>query len=239
VSPPVHGILDLSPSGAFTYTPAANYHGQDSFSYEAWDGDAGSAAATVVIHVRAFNEAPVARIALAPLFMLFPDQTNLIVLSSNNSNAVVQLDGSGSVDADNDPLQFFWYSDGASIPFAAGVQTTNRFPVGFHSVLLQVDDGKDEGIATVVFEVITAGEATADLGDAIAQTGLPKLNSASLLSSCRAAQDSFNRGNLISGVNQLQALQAKFRAQITPLDPNLATRWTRAAQRIIDAVLQP
>ena len=33
-----HGTLSLSANGGFTYTPAANYHGSDSFTYRASDG---------------------------------------------------------------------------------------------------------------------------------------------------------------------------------------------------------
>lgn len=34
ITSPAHGTLTLSPDGAFTYTPAANYHGPDSFTYK-------------------------------------------------------------------------------------------------------------------------------------------------------------------------------------------------------------
>ena len=60
VSGPVHGTLDLSSNGSFTYTPALNFSGADSFTYQASDGTALSAAATVTINVVAVNDAPVA-----------------------------------------------------------------------------------------------------------------------------------------------------------------------------------
>ena len=44
----------------FTYTPAANYNGADSFTYTANDGTAASNVATVTITVTAVNDAPVA-----------------------------------------------------------------------------------------------------------------------------------------------------------------------------------
>ena len=38
VSGPAHGSLTLNADGSFTYTPAANYNGPDSFTYKANDG---------------------------------------------------------------------------------------------------------------------------------------------------------------------------------------------------------
>ncbi len=38
VSGPAHGTLALAANGSFTYTPAANYNGPDSFTYKANDG---------------------------------------------------------------------------------------------------------------------------------------------------------------------------------------------------------
>src|SRR5829696_6498582 len=60
VSGPSHGTLSLNADGGFTYTPAANYHGSDSFSYRASDGTLQSGPATVTITVSAVNDAPTA-----------------------------------------------------------------------------------------------------------------------------------------------------------------------------------
>ena len=38
VAGPSHGTLTLNANGSFTYTPAANYNGTDSFTYRASDG---------------------------------------------------------------------------------------------------------------------------------------------------------------------------------------------------------
>ena len=60
VSGPGHGTLLLRPNGAFVYTPAANYNGDDTFTYMAVDGAGASSQQTVTIHVTAVNDAPVA-----------------------------------------------------------------------------------------------------------------------------------------------------------------------------------
>ncbi len=61
VTGPAHGSLTLSPDGSYTYTPAANYNGPDSFIYKAQDAaHEGSNPATVALTVTAVNDAPVA-----------------------------------------------------------------------------------------------------------------------------------------------------------------------------------
>jgi hypothetical protein len=50
-TPPSHGMLSLSPNGAFTYTPTPGYSGPDSFTYTASNSTATSAPATVSLQV--------------------------------------------------------------------------------------------------------------------------------------------------------------------------------------------
>jgi VCBS repeat-containing protein len=59
-SGPSHGSLTLDADGSFTYTPAANFNGSDSFTYRASDGSQESNLATVTITVDAVNDAPTA-----------------------------------------------------------------------------------------------------------------------------------------------------------------------------------
>lgn len=60
VSGPAHGTLTLNADGTFTYTPFANYSGQDSFTYKTSDGTAQSSVATVTLTINPMNDAPVA-----------------------------------------------------------------------------------------------------------------------------------------------------------------------------------
>src|SRR5204862_308335 len=60
VAAPAHGTLTLNANGSFTFTPAANYNGPDSFTYKANDGSLDSTVATVAITVTAVNDPPVA-----------------------------------------------------------------------------------------------------------------------------------------------------------------------------------
>jgi len=60
-SPPAHGTLSITPAtGAFTYTPAADYHGPDSFIFSVADGRGGSDTGTVSITVNPVNDPPAA-----------------------------------------------------------------------------------------------------------------------------------------------------------------------------------
>lgn len=60
VTNPASGTLVLGLDGSFTYTPAANFNGTDSFTYRAQSGSTLSAPATVTITVNPVNDAPVA-----------------------------------------------------------------------------------------------------------------------------------------------------------------------------------
>ena len=87
---PSHGTIDLNATtGAYTYTPAANYNGPDSFSFTASDGTLTSAPATVSIIVTPVNDAPVAN--------------GQYVTTDEDTPVNGQVTGG---DIDNDPLTF-------------------------------------------------------------------------------------------------------------------------------------
>ncbi len=58
VSGPTHGTGNLLSNGIFAYTPAANFNGADSFTYQASDGSLPSNTATVTITVTPVNDPP-------------------------------------------------------------------------------------------------------------------------------------------------------------------------------------
>jgi len=59
LTPPAHGTL-TGAAPDFTYTPSANYHGADSFTFRVFDGQENSNTATVSLTVAPVNDAPVA-----------------------------------------------------------------------------------------------------------------------------------------------------------------------------------
>src|SRR6185295_492065 len=61
VEAPTHGSVTWQLDGSFGYTPAANYHGTDSFTYILNDDTIDSdSAATVSITITSVNDLPVA-----------------------------------------------------------------------------------------------------------------------------------------------------------------------------------
>jgi len=59
VGTPAHGTTTFAADGTITYTPLANYHGVDSFSYTVTAGGV-TETATITVNVGAINDAPVA-----------------------------------------------------------------------------------------------------------------------------------------------------------------------------------
>jgi hypothetical protein len=58
---PAHGTVVYNEDGIFTYTPDANYHGNDNFSYTVTDGNGGKDTATIQITVNSVPETESAR----------------------------------------------------------------------------------------------------------------------------------------------------------------------------------
>ncbi len=103
---PSHGTVSLAASGAFTYTPAPDYNGPDSFTYAASDGLA-SSNATVNITVTPVNDAPVAQSGNASTnedqkvtitIATDIDSTSLTASCTGAAGGTVQDNGDGTID---------------------------------------------------------------------------------------------------------------------------------------------
>jgi len=183
-----------------------------------------------------FNHAPLALATVSPLFAIPQGGTNRFILAPNNTDATVVLDGSQSSDADNDPLQFFWYADGQPNALATGALATNQFAIGPHTVQLVVSDGQDTDTAQVRFAVITPATAVSQLMLLLDEASLGIRIKQPLLGTLSAAMSAFDRGNFKAGVDQLSAFQNQIRARIAPWNPALASKFTAASQKISDVV---
>ncbi len=87
---PAHGTLTLDANGSFSYQPAADYHGSDSFTYRAFNGKDYSAPATVQLTIAPVNDAPV---AVTDTASLDEDSSVLIDVLANDSPGPVNESG--------------------------------------------------------------------------------------------------------------------------------------------------
>jgi gliding motility-associated-like protein len=139
-SDPSHGTVVFNPDGTYTYTPATDYHGDDSFTVSVNDGNSGTATATVSITVNSVNDDPV--ITATPVTT--PEDTPV------NGNAT-------ATDVDGDVLTFSKGSDpahGTIIVNSGGsyTYTPAQDYNGDDSFTVSVDDGNG-GIATATVTV--------------------------------------------------------------------------------------
>jgi len=144
-----HGTLVLNADGSFTYTPAANYNGSDSFTYKAYDGSLYSNTATVTITVNAVNDAPAAPTGGAAY--------------STDENAVLNQVAPGvlgnATDIDGNPLTAVLVSDvshGTLVLNADGSFTYTPAAgfTGSDSFTCKAHDGTaDSSVFTVTIEV--------------------------------------------------------------------------------------
>jgi hypothetical protein len=153
-----------------------------------------------------------------------------LVISVNGSNATIVLDGSRSTDPDGDPLAYRWFLNSSGTALATGVVEVVTLPVGTHQVLLVVDDGLMASTDAIVIEIVTLSAAIERLQQRVNESAA---RPHPLVVSVVAAREAAERGNRIAAANQLAAFQNKIRAQLAPLDSELADWLVESADAII------
>ena len=224
VSPPAHGTL-AGAAPNLVYRPATNYHGPDSFTFTASDGLAESLPGTVTLTVVPVNDAPVADASATP---------RLKVISPNNTNAPVVLDGSRSFDVDHDALRCSWFETGATSPLATGLVVAVRLAVGAHPVQLRASDGVLWGTNTLTVTIITPGHAVGELIAQVNALGLTDKKKRPLVALLEQAGKEFGRRKFTDGVKHLGNFQQQVQAQLAPANPAGAAALIAGAQAIID-----
>ena len=159
VTGPSHGTLTLNANGSFTYTPAANYNGPDSFSYRANDGTASSNTATVSITVNPVNDAPTVTVAAGGACGA-NDRSgtiNLTVADPDTSAASLTLSGASNNQAlvPNPNLSFAGAGVNRTLTAAAAARHT-----GTATITVTVSDGSATGTVTVTLRASGNGKDT-------------------------------------------------------------------------------
>jgi VCBS repeat-containing protein len=142
-TPPARGTLVLAADGSYTYTPAADFFGNDSFAVTVGDGNGGSVIVTVPVTVTAVNDAPVASAAAIAI----------VEDGQGNGQLVAR-------DADGDPLTYALATppaNGTVVLLADGryIYTPRPDVNGSDSFVITVDDGRG-GVVQVVVPVTIA-----------------------------------------------------------------------------------
>jgi large repetitive protein len=158
---PGHGTLPLNANGSLSYTPAANFHGSDTFTYRASDGSLGSDVATVTVTVTPVNDAPVAQ-----------DDAE-----STAEDTVLSTSVRAASEADGDAVSYALVAGLPGLIFRADGSYTYAPPSNFHgtvSFTYKASDGTlDSNVATVTISVTAVNDAPVAASDvyAVAEDG--------------------------------------------------------------------
>ena len=102
---------------------------------------------------------------LPPVAVAGADQT---IDCTCSDGSTVTLDGSGSYDADNDPLSYTWTGDFGTL---TGVVVQPMLPPGTHTIILTVEDNKGGSASDSI--IVTVNEDTT--GPVISCNALPTI----------------------------------------------------------------
>ena len=158
-SDPAHGTVTVHPDGTYTYTPATNYNGTDSFQVTVNDGHGGIVTITVPVVIRAVNDAPV------------PAAPPATTLEDTPVTGVVT-----ATDAEGDPLTFTKAADPAHGTVTINSDGTYTYTPalnynGADSFQVKVSDGHGgTSLVTVVVNITPVNDAPVAANDTATTT---------------------------------------------------------------------
>jgi hypothetical protein len=134
-----------------TYTPNANFHGTDSYTYKANDGTFDSNTSTVTVTVAAINDAPVT--------------TDISATTDENTAVNITLD---ATDVEGDDLTYVLVSEGnngtAGITNDILTYTPNQDWYGTTTLLYKANDGTDNSNTSTVTVTVIPGSFSVVVG---------------------------------------------------------------------------
>jgi hypothetical protein len=173
-----------------TYTPNPDFHGADSFTYTASDGNGGTDSATVTITVTPVNDAPVAG-----------DDTASVV--EDGSVAVTVLGNDADVDDDLLTVTSTQGANGSVV--INGDDTVTYTPEadfnGTDSFTYTVSDGEDNDTATVTVTVGAANDAPVAADDSASTTEDNPISVAVLVNDTDPENDTLEVSAVTQGTN--------------------------------------
>jgi VCBS repeat-containing protein len=162
VQGPAHGEVALNADGTYVYTPAADYFGADSFTFQVNDGQAVSGIASVSLEIAPVNDAPVAHDDVLTEPANDPGPIRVAVVGGSTSSyvaAAAQLEDSTAFDIDADAI--------AVTAFATAAQWTELLQAYEVVVLGDSGFGLDYG-STQLFPAL---RGFVDAGGGVVTTG--------------------------------------------------------------------
>ena len=153
VTPPVSGMVALNPDGSYLYTPNANFHGGDSFTYEAFSGDSSLGITTVTLTVSPMADPPIA--------------VNDVAAVTVGGTVTIQVRGNDN-DPDGDTITIVSVTQGAkgtvTIVGGAVVYRPNLNASGTDTFTYTISDGVNVATASVTV-TLTPGTIPATGGE--------------------------------------------------------------------------
>jgi VCBS repeat-containing protein len=177
------GTLTLNGDGSFSYTPAANYFGGDSFTYTITDGNGGSATATVSITVNSVNDAPAIDVRSASASAQYSDSITPFTVSGtdvDNPASVLRFTVTGLPTG----LTLVDNLDGT-----ATVSGRVLVPSATYSPVFAVSDGAKATSATGTIVVTTENVELEYTGDTLKSTGSTASNSTTTVNLSAAVRE--------------------------------------------------
>ena len=179
----------------------------------------------VIMRTQSPNRPPVAIVDVSPTADSLSAPPLYVVISPNNTDAAVTLNGTGSSDPDGDALNFLWLRygpEGSTIEIARNPQTLVVLPLGQHNFTLRVSDRLETDTQEFQVRIITASEALDLVAALLDGSDLHRGDKQPLLSSVRTTQRPFEEGDIESGLHHLDRLQRKIEARLSATNPDLA-----------------
>jgi hypothetical protein len=172
-TPPAHGTVVLLADGNFTYSPAGDYNGADSFTFKVNDGEFDSPSTTASLEVKPVNDPPTVAVIPVEQTVQYSDPILEVSVRAKDVDSPESLLAATTA----------WKKDGGTLTagLPAGFTLTNptdddrswtlfgvvRVAPGEYLILVTVTDDQAGAVSTEVTVVVTPEDARANYTGAL------------------------------------------------------------------------